>query len=41
MDIDEEKYLSYIVEVSFIEGGNQSARKKTLTCHKLLTNFIT
>jgi len=27
--------------VSFIGGGNRSIRKKLLTCHKSLTNFIT
>jgi hypothetical protein len=29
----------YIVEVSFLIGGGN--RKKTLTCRKSLTNFIT
>jgi len=27
--------------VSFIGGGNQSTRRKALTCCKSLTNFIT
>jgi hypothetical protein len=31
----------YIVAVSFIGGGNWSARRKPLTRHKSLTNFIT
>ena len=30
-------YLSYIVAVSFIGGGNQSALSKPSTCHKSLT----
>ena len=34
------QYFSYIVGVSFIGGGNRSTRRKTLTCHKLLANFI-
>jgi hypothetical protein len=29
------------VEVSFIGVGNWSSRRKVLTCHKSLTNFIT
>jgi hypothetical protein len=29
--------FSYIMEVSFIGGGNQSNRRKPLTCHKSLT----
>jgi hypothetical protein len=29
-----------IVVVSFIGGGNQSTRRKPLTCRKSLTNFI-
>ena len=32
------QYLSYVVAVSFIGGGN---RKKAPTCVKSLTNFIT
>jgi hypothetical protein len=31
----------YIMVVSFISGGNQSTRRKPLTCCKWLTNFIT
>jgi len=34
-------YFSYIVAISFIEGGNRSTRRKPSTCHKALTNFIT
>jgi hypothetical protein len=33
--------LSYIVGVSFIGGGNWNIRRKSLTCHKSLTNFTT
>jgi hypothetical protein len=33
--------FSYIVAVSFIGGGNRSTRRKPLTCHKSMTNFIT
>ena len=33
--------IIYIVMVSFIGGGNQSARRKPSTCRKSLTNFIT
>jgi len=29
------------VTVSFIDGGNQSTRRKPPTCHKSLTKFIT
>jgi hypothetical protein len=32
------QYFSYIVAVSFIGGEN---RRKSLTCRKSLTNFIT
>ena len=35
------QYFSYIVEVSFIGGGNKSTRRKPLTCCKSLTNCIT
>jgi len=35
-----QQYFSYIVAVSFIDGGNWSTRRKPLTCHKSLTNFI-
>jgi hypothetical protein len=31
----------YIVAIHFIGGGNQSTRRKPLTCRKSLTNFIT
>jgi hypothetical protein len=30
--------FSYIMAISFIGGGNQSARRKPLTCRKSLTN---
>jgi hypothetical protein len=33
-----QQYFSYIVSVSFIGGGN---RRKSPTCRKSLTNFIT
>jgi hypothetical protein len=36
-----QQYFSYIVAVGFIGGGNQSIRRKPLTCRKSLTNFIT
>jgi len=36
-----QQFFSYIVAVSFIGGGNQSARRKPPTFHKSLTNFIT
>ena len=32
------KYVSYIMAVSFIGGGNWSTWTKSLTCHKSLTN---
>jgi len=32
--------LYLIMAVSFFDGGNRSTRKKPLTCHKSLTNFI-
>jgi len=35
------QYVSYIVAVSFIGGGNLSTRKKPSTCHRSLANFIT
>jgi hypothetical protein len=31
----------YIVEASFIGGGNRITQRKPLTCCKSLTNFIT
>jgi len=34
-------YFNYIVMVSFISGGNRSTQRKSLTCRKSLTNFIT
>ena len=34
-------YFSYIMAVSFIGGGNRNTKRKPLTCHKSLTNFIT
>ena len=30
-----------IVAVCFISGGNRNTRRKSLTCRKSLTNFIT
>jgi len=36
-----QQYFSYILAVSFIGGGNQSNRRKTVTCRKSLTNFTT
>jgi hypothetical protein len=36
-----QQYFSYIVAVSFIDGGNQRTWTKPLTCRKSLTNFIT
>ena len=33
-------YFSYIVAISFIDGGNRSTRWKPPTCRKSLTNFI-
>ena len=36
-----QQYFSYIVEVSFIGGVNQSTRRKPPTFRKSLTNFIT
>jgi hypothetical protein len=35
-----QQYFSYIVAVSFIDGGNGRTRKKASTCRKSLTNFI-
>jgi hypothetical protein len=35
-----QQYLSYIVAVSFIGGGNRSTQRKSSTCRKSLTNFI-
>jgi hypothetical protein len=36
-----QQYFSYIDAVSFIGGGNRHIRRKTPTCRKSLTNFIT
>ena len=33
--------LYYIVAISFIGGGHQSARRKPQICRKSLKNFIT
>ena len=33
--------FTYIMAVSFIDGGNRSTRGKPPTCRKSLTNFIT
>jgi len=35
------KYVSYIVVVIFIGGGNRSTWRKPPTCSKSLINFIT
>ena len=35
-----QQYFSYIVVVSFIDGGNQSTQWKPTTCRKSSTNFI-
>ena len=35
------QYLNYIVVVSGLGRRNRSTRRKPLTCHKSLTNFIT
>ena len=34
-------YLSYIVAVSFIGGGNQRTQRKQPPCFKSLTNYMT
>jgi hypothetical protein len=36
-----QQYISYIMAVGFISGGNRNARRKLQTCRKSLTNFIT
>jgi hypothetical protein len=36
-----QQYISYILAVSFIGGGNRSTRRKPSTCRKSLTIFIT
>ena len=36
-----QQYVSSIVMVSFIGGGNRSTWRKPPTCHSSLTNFIT
>ena len=33
-------YFSYIIAISFIGGGNWSTRRKALTYHKSLKNFM-
>jgi len=33
--------FSYIVAVTFIDGGNRRIQRKPLTCRKSLTSFIT
>jgi hypothetical protein len=38
--LHENRCFSYVMAVSFIGGGNQSTRRKTLTCRKSLTDFI-
>ena len=34
-----QQYFSYIVSVSFIDGGNRSTRRKPPTCRQSLTNL--
>jgi len=34
------KYFSYIMLVSYIDGGNRSIRRAPPTCRKSLTKFI-
>jgi len=36
-----QQYFSYVMAVSFIEGGNQGTLRKSSICHKSLTNLIT
>jgi len=36
-----QQYVSYIVAVSFINGGNRNTRWKPPTFRKSLTNFVT
>ena len=36
-----QQYCCDIMAVSFIGGGSRTTRRKTLTCRKSLTNFIT
>jgi hypothetical protein len=36
-----QQYFSYIVAVSFIDGGNRTSRRKPQAYRKSLTNFIT
>jgi len=36
-----QQYFSYIVAVSFIDGGDQRIWRKPSTCRKSLINFIT
>ena len=36
-----QQYFSYIVAVSFIGGENRRTQRKSPTCRKSLTNFIT
>ena len=36
-----QQYFSYIVVVSFIDGGNRRTQRKPSTCRKSLTNLIT
>ena len=36
-----QQYFSYILTVSFIDGGNRSTRRNPLTCRKSLVNVIT
>jgi len=40
MKYNNQQYFSYIVAVSFIGGGNQSTRRKPLTCHKSLYHIM-
>jgi len=36
-----QKYVSYILAVSFIDEGSRSTLRKPPTCRKKLTNMIT
>ena len=33
--------IKYVSDIRQVDGGNQSTRKKPLTCHKSLINFMT
>ena len=36
-----QQHFSYIVVVSFVDGGNRSTKRKPPNCRKSLTKFIT